>query len=118
MTPLLQLLMATLISVCLSLAVLRILSGPLARVLARVCPDEPAAAFWLSYTQVMLTIAPLLVTLVVGLFAGSDQPLTALRLTVMAALLGLLVGLHAVGRWLGQFVRGLKSDATGTGSAS
>ncbi len=114
MNPLVQLLMATLISVSLSLAVLRLLSRPLARVLARICPDEPAAAFWLSYTQVMLTIAPLLVTLAVDWFAGTEQPLTAaVRLTLMAALVGLLVGLHAVGRRLGQFVR-LPMDASAT----
>ena len=113
MNPLIQLLMATVISVSLSLAVLGLLSRPLARVLARICPDEPAAAFWLSYTQVMLTISPLLVTLAVDWFAGTEQPLTAVRLTLMAALVGLLVGLHAVGRRLGQFVR-LPTDASAT----
>ncbi len=105
MNALTQLLLAALISVSMSLAVLRLLSRPLARVLAHTCPDEAAAGFWLSYTQVMLTIAPLLATLVVDGFAGVDQPLAAIRLTVMAALVGLLVGLYAVGRRLGQFVR-------------
>ena len=105
MSPFIQLLMATGISVSLSLAVLGLLSRPLAHVLARICPDEPVAAFWLSYTQVMLTIAPLLVTLAVDWFAGTAQPLTAVRLTLMAALVGLLIGLHAVGRRLGHFVR-------------
>lgn len=113
MNPLAQLLMASLISVTLSLVVLRLLSRPLACVLARICPDEPAAAFWLSYTQVMLTIAPLLVTLTVDWVAGTEQPLAAARLTLMAALVGLLVGLHAVGRRLGQFVR-LPKDASAT----
>ncbi len=105
MNAFLQLLVAALISVSMSLAVLRLLSRPLARMLARICPDEAAATFWLSYTQVMLTIAPLLATLVVDGFAGTDQPLAALRLTVMATLVGLLVGLYAVGHRLGQFVR-------------
>jgi len=101
----LHLLVAALVSVSMSLAVLRLLSRPLARVLTRICPDEAAAAFWLSYTQVMLTIAPLLAALAIDGYAHTDQPLVAIRLTVMAALVGLLVGLYAVGRRLGQFVR-------------
>lgn len=105
MNPLVQLLVASLISVFSSLAALRLLSQPLARVLARICPDHDAAAFWLSYTQVMLTIAPLLATLAVDGFATAEHPLAAIRLTLMAALVGLLVGLFAVGRRLGQFVR-------------
>jgi hypothetical protein len=105
MNPLAQLLLASLISVILSLAALRLLSRPLARVLARICPDDAAAEFWLSYTQVMLTIAPLLATLLVDGFAAADQPMAAIRLALMAALVGLLVCLFAVGRRLGQFVR-------------
>lgn len=105
MSPLTQLLAASILSVSLSLAVLRLLSRPLSQVLARICPDEAAAAFWLSYTQVMLTIAPLLATLAVDGFASTANPLAAIRLTLMAALVGLLIGLYAVGRRLGQFVR-------------
>lgn len=105
MSPLVQLLLASLVSVSLSLGVLRLLSPPLMRVLSRICPDEAAAAFWLSYTQVMLTIAPLLATLAADGFVGTDHPLAAIRLTLMAALVGLLIGLYAVGRRLGQFVR-------------
>jgi hypothetical protein len=118
MNPLIHLLVAALISLSMSLAVLLLLSRPLARVLARICPDEAAAAFWLSYTQVMLTIAPLLATLVIDGFAGNNQPLAAIRLTVMAGLVGLLVGLYAVGRRLGQFARlpGTQSAAVEVGS--
>ena len=113
MNALVQLLVAALISLSMSLAVLRLLSRPLARVLTRICPDEAAATFWLSYTQVMLTIAPLLATLAIDGYAGTHHPLVAVRLTVMAALVGLLVGLYAVGRRLGEFVRppGVRSAA-------
>lgn len=115
MNALIQLLVASLISLSLSLIVLHLLSRPLALVLGRVCPDEAAAAFWLSYTQVMLTIAPLLATLVVHGLAENDQPLAAIRLTLIGAMVGLLVGLFAVGRRLGQFVRlpGTGSPAAG-----
>jgi hypothetical protein len=47
-----------LISVAASLAVLHVLSRPLVDVLGRICPDQQAALFWLSYTRVMLMIAP------------------------------------------------------------
>jgi predicted tellurium resistance membrane protein TerC len=114
MHPVTHLLVTVLTSIALSLLVLRILSGPLARLLARLCPGEAAAAFWLGYTQVMLTIAPLLIALVVDGWAGADRPLAALRLTLMAVLVGLLLGLHLVGRRLAAFV---PSSATGAGEA-
>lgn len=104
MDAVVHLLGTALISVCLSLAVLRVLSRPLAPLLARLCPDESAAAFWLRYVQLMLTLAPLVVTLWIDRLAGDSAPLEAFRLTLMASLVGLLVGLYAVGRRLAQFV--------------
>ncbi|MBL8413740.1 MAG: hypothetical protein JNM42_04815 [Propionivibrio sp.] len=94
----------SLISVALSFAVLYVLSGPLVNVLGRICPDEQAAVFWLSYTKVMLMIAPLLLVLTVDLFSHFSDPMDSLRLALMAALGGLLIGLHSIGKRLGQFV--------------
>lgn len=91
-----------LISASMSLIVLRALSRPLNNVLERICPDPQAAGFWLSYTQVMLISAPLLLVLSVDLFARN--PMDNLRLALMAALAGLLLGLHSVGKRLGKFV--------------
>lgn len=105
MPPLAQMLVAALISLFLSLVVLRLLSRPLAQLLSRLCPDEAAAAFWLAYTQVMLTLAPLLATLLLDGFTGAGRPLAALRMALVASLIGLLVGLYAVGRRLGRFAR-------------
>lgn len=93
-----------LVSVAMSLAVLYVLSGPLVNVLRRICPDEPAAVFWLSYTKVMLMIAPLLLVLTVDMFAHFSDPMDSLRLALMAALGGLLLGLHSIGKRLGRFV--------------
>lgn len=104
MNAYLQLLAASLISIAASLAVLHVLSGPLANILDRICPDEQAAAFWASYTKLMLVIAPLLLVLLVDMFARVGNPLDSLRLTLMAALGGLLLGLFSVGRHLGRFV--------------
>ncbi len=118
MNPLVQLLMAALTSVSLSLIVLGLLSRPLARVLVRICPDEPAAAFWLRYTQLMLTLAPLLATVAVDWVAGSAPAASVVRLTLMAVLVGLLFGLHAVGRRVGLFVRWPSAAPSPTGAQS
>ena len=93
-----------LISASLSLMVLRALSRPLHDVLERICPGPQAAGFWLSYTQVMLISAPLLLVLSVDLFAHFSNPMDNLRVGLMAALAGLLLGLHSVGKRLGKFV--------------
>lgn len=87
-----------------SLTVLFVLSRPLVNVLARICPDEQAAVFWLSYSRVMLIIAPLLLVLIVDLFSHFRDPLDTLRLAMVVALAGLLIGLHSIGRRLGKFV--------------
>jgi hypothetical protein len=87
-----------------SLAVLHALSRPLMNVLSRICPDEQAASFWLSYTKLMLMLAPLLMVLTVDLFTHFSNPMDTLRLALIAALGGLLAGLHAVGKRIGQYV--------------
>ena len=51
------------VSLLASLSVLAVLTPSLHQLLRRLCPDEAAAAFWLSYTRVMLVIAPLLLVL-------------------------------------------------------
>jgi len=96
---------ASFISIAVSFAVLRVLSSPLMNILGRICPDEQAAAFWLSYTKLMLMIAPLLLVLMVDMFAHFSDPLDSVRLALIAALGGLLIGLHSIGKRLGQFVK-------------
>lgn len=100
-----QLFAASLISIAISFTVLRVLSSPLMNILSRICPDEQAAAFWLSYTKVMLVIAPLLLVLTINMFAHFSNPLDSMRLALMAALGGLLIGLHSIGKRLGRFVK-------------
>jgi hypothetical protein len=100
----------SLISVAVSTAVLYVLSGPLVNVLGRICPDEQAAIFWLSYTKVMLMIAPLLLVLTVDMSSHFSEPLDSLRLALIAALSGLLIGLYSIGKRLGQFVSASKQS--------
>lgn len=94
----------SLICVAVSLAVLHAMSRPLMNVLSRICPDEQAASFWLSYTRVMMLLAPLLLVLSVDLFTHFANPMDTLRLPLIAALGGLLVGLHAVRTRIGLYV--------------
>ncbi len=99
------LLVEALLSIAMSFAVLHVLTPPLAKILLRICPDEESAAFWVSYTKIMLMIAPLLLVLTVDLLARSSDPMNSLRLAAIAALGGMLIGLHSVGKRLGKFVR-------------
>jgi len=93
-----------LISIALSGVVLYVLSEPLKNLLNRLCPDESAAVFWSSYTKVMLFIAPLVLVLIVDMFQHFSNPLDNLRLALIAALVGMLIGVHEVGKRLGRFV--------------
>lgn len=103
-TYLMPLFIEALTSVFVSLTVLYVLSRPLLNVLSRICPDEQAAAFWLIYAKVMLIIAPLLLVLTVDLFMHFSEAMDALRLALIVALGGILIGLHLIGRRLGQFM--------------
>lgn len=113
MTPYLLLLLEMLISIAASMVVLRVLTTPLLRTLEHICPDEQSASFWLIYTRVMLVIAPLILVLVMDAFSRHGDPLDSLRMTVLAALGGLLVGMHLLGRRLGRFIP--PSEAMGSG---
>ncbi len=98
--PLFEILMSTAVS----LTVLFVLSTPLVNLLDRICPDQQAAAFWLSYTKVMLMIFPLLLVLSVDFFTHFSDPIDSLRLAMIAVLGGLLIGLHSIGKRLALFV--------------
>jgi len=100
----LLLLIESLTSISVSFAVLYVLSRPLMNVLSRICPDEHAAAFWLSYTKVMLLIAPLLLVLTMDLLAHFSSPLDSWRFALIVALGGILIGLYTVGERLGKYV--------------
>jgi hypothetical protein len=110
----LLLLVESLTSITVSLTVLYVLSHPLMNVLSRICPDEHAAAFWLSYTKVMLLLAPLLLVLSVDMFAHFSDPMDTWRFSLIAALGGILIGLYMVGERLGRFV----TSPQKTGAAS
>lgn len=96
--------LALLIECLLSLLILRILSRPLGGLLERLCPDSESAAFWRTYSQIMLVLAPLLCVLVLDPFAAAGDPTGKLRLGLIASLGGLLFGLWIVGKRLARFI--------------
>ena len=104
MSDALQPLLVACISLLLSIAVLRALSGPLRRVLNRLCPDEAAAEFWLRYSQALMTLGPLLVVLLCEWFGHQADAVDAVRLAVLTALVGLLIVLALLGRTIKRFV--------------
>lgn len=95
---------AVLISFVLSGAVILALANTMRDILRQLCPQQQAADFWLRYTTIMLTIAPLLLVLLADMFSSFKDPLDTLRVAVIAVLAGLLLGLHTIGRRLNQFV--------------
>jgi len=104
MNAYLNLFLMMLISIAASLIVLRVLADPLVQVLTKICPDGESAVFWQSYTRIMLVITPLILVLLTDLFAQHGTALGNLRLSLLMALAGLLVGLHMIGARLGRFV--------------
>ncbi|MDR2001386.1 MAG: hypothetical protein LBP94_07650 [Zoogloeaceae bacterium] len=99
----LLLLLEVFASICFSLVVLFIFSGPLANMLRMTCPEERAVTFWLNYTRIMLTLTPLLFVLIASLFARFNNPLNNVLLIAIAALGGLLLGLKMIGTRLSDF---------------
>lgn len=100
----LSLLLECLLSILLSIVILRILSRPLAGLLERLCPDKESAAFWRSYMQLMLALAPLLCVLLLDLFVYGGDLAVKLRYGLIASLGGLLFGLWIIGKRLGRFI--------------
>jgi hypothetical protein len=103
MTNYLLLLAESILSIGVSLAVIGVLSPSLKNVLHRICSDEQSALFWVKYTKVMLVVAPLLLVLIVDSLARSQDPIVGLRMALMAALTGILLGLHLLGKRLSRF---------------
>ncbi len=93
----LSLMVAVVISLILSTILVYVLSAPLRRVLAALCSSGEASGFWVSFTSVMLFIAPLLfVVFTVRPGSGLDV-VSVTRTTLVAALLGAFLSLLVVG---------------------
>jgi hypothetical protein len=105
MNTFVMLIVESLVSLAVSLAVLRVLSQPLVRILRVICPEEHAATFWLTYTKLMLIITPLFFVLLADMLKHFNDPMDSLRFALIATLTALLVGLNTIGTRLNRFVK-------------
>jgi hypothetical protein len=88
------------ISLVLSSVTVLLILEPVRRVLATICPTGEGVRFWSRFTVLMLTIGPLIVTLMFGLpeKACCDQTAPAALVHVLtAALTGTFLGLAGIG---------------------
>ena len=104
MSPLWILALQALISVLGSLLLLALLRAPLTRTLQGLCPTAEAAAFWWAYVCAMLTAPPLVLVLLVNLWASSATLAEQVRWAALASLCGMLWGLRLLGQRIGAFV--------------
>ena len=86
------------ISICLSIATLLLLAKPLVNILEDLCPTKKQAEFWLAYTRIMLLLSPLLLVLVVSMVKSGDNGIETVKISLVSALAGLLLGMLIVGK--------------------
>ncbi len=86
------------LSLVTSLLVLTSISKPLRNILVDLCQTAKQAEFWLYYTRIMLLLAPLLIVLIVDRTVTSNYILHSLKVSYIATLLGLILGLIIVGK--------------------
>ena len=98
MNPILMFTAEIIMSLCLSTALIFIVTHPLRNAVRDLCPTEKQAAFWVSYTQIMLTLTPLLLVLTVDVMSTTNDALENIQITLISALVGLLIGMIIVGK--------------------
>ena len=84
-------------SLILSSMVLILITTPLVNLLKDLCHSDQQAFFWLAYTRTMLFISPLLSVILIGALADASG-LAHIKVTLIAALGGLFIGLIIIGR--------------------
>lgn len=91
--------LAILVSVSLlsSAAICAVITKPLRGVLNQLCPGSHATHFWLSFTTLMLFVAPLLFTLLFGAAVISTNPINIVRTALASSLAGAFAALLVVG---------------------
>ena len=85
------------LSLTLSSIVLLIIATPLRKLIQNLCHSDEQAYFWLAYTRTMLFISPLLMVILVGALANAEG-LAHIKVVLISALAGLLLGLMIIGR--------------------
>lgn len=97
---------------CISLLVIAILRKPLALLLEDICGTPERARFWVTYTNLMLVITPLIANGLFGINADSAELNIAwCRTTANCSLIGVFVGLLMVGMQVKSAVPQKKNGA-------
>lgn len=94
-------------SLAISAFVLHLLQPVLREMLGELCRRDSRAAFWGTFTRLMLFIAPLLVVVLLTRSVSQGELVLAveLRSTLLHALFGQFVGLLIIGKVLLNFSR-------------
>ena len=96
MQELIPLATAIVVSLLVSTAILLAIAKPLRQVLAQLCKSGESTPFWVSFTAVMLYVAPLFFAVfLTPIF--QTTPIHALRTALTSALFGAFAGLLVVG---------------------
>lgn len=85
------------LSLTLSSIVIWGLATPLRKLLQRLSHSEEQAIFWLAYTRAMLFLSPLFMVVLIGSVADAEG-LVHIKVTLISALGGLVLGLMIIGR--------------------
>jgi hypothetical protein len=88
--------LAILVSLCFSTIVAMVITGPLRTILRQLCLEGNTSAFWVSFTNVMLYITPLLFT-VLSANVWSPILVDTLKSALTASLFGGFAALLVVG---------------------
>lgn len=92
-----SLLLAIAVSLGLSAIVVAVLSSPMKRLLATLCTTGEASQFWVSFTSIMLFLAPLTFTMLSISPRDYLEAAQVLRSTLLASLFGAGIALMVIG---------------------
>lgn len=93
------------ITLAVAFAVVKYLTTPLRQQLQELCGNAERAAFWTSFSNVMLVLTPAVFAMLVDPWAGAcDPPLVGVVTRVKWGLIGLAMSVLMLGCVLGRFI--------------
>ena len=90
------LIIAVVVSLLLSTAILLAIAKPLRQLLAQICKEGQSTSFWVAFTAVMLYVAPLFIAVFWTPIYNTSMVET-LRTALESALFGAFAGLVVIG---------------------
>jgi hypothetical protein len=93
------------ITLAVALAVAKYLTVPLRQQLQELCGNAERAAFWTSFSNVLLVLTPVIFAMLADPWTGAcDPPFVGVVSRVKWGLLGLAMAVLILGRILGRFI--------------